>query len=78
MIVAAAKRGSSAPGTVIRVQEVSGQPTRAVLAIRGRLERWESQMSPHELRSVFVPDDTTAPVRVIDLCELEIDERDSP
>ena len=60
---------------MIRVQEVSGQPTRAVLAIRGRLERWES-MFPHELRSVFVPDDTTAPVRVIDLCELEIDERD--
>jgi hypothetical protein len=35
-------------------------------------------MSPHELRSVYVPDNTTAPVRVIDLCELEIDEGDTP
>ena len=78
VIVAATKRAESAPGTVLRFIEVSGQATNVVLTIRGRPEQWESQMSPHELRSVFVPDDTTAPMRVIDLCELEIEEVHTP
>ena len=77
VIVAAAKRAESTPGTVLRVLEVSGQPTNVVLTLMGRPERWESQMSPHELRSVFVPDDTSAQIRVIDLCELEIDGGDT-
>jgi alpha-mannosidase len=78
VIVGAAKRAESAPGTVFRVWEVSGRPTNVVLIFEGRPERWESQMSPHELCSVFVPDNATAPVRVIDLCELGIDDGSSP
>ncbi|MGO9342294.1 MAG: glycoside hydrolase family 38 C-terminal domain-containing protein, partial [Acidimicrobiales bacterium] len=78
VIVAAAKRAESAPGSVFRILEVSGRPTNVVLTFRGRLEPWESQLSPHELCSVFVPDDTTEPVRIVDLCELEIHEDETP
>ena len=48
VIVTAAKRAESAPGTVVRVLEVSGRPTNVALTLKGRPERWESHMSADE------------------------------
>ena len=69
-VVSAMKRAESAAGSVVRVWESSGRPTRAVVALGSRPGSWEATMGPHQVMTVFVPDDASLPMRTIDLCEL--------
>ena len=68
-VVSALKRAESGAGSVARVWESSGRPTRAVIAFGSRPTPWEATMGPHQVMTVFVPDDPSAPLRTIDLCE---------
>lgn len=70
--VTAMKRAESAPGAVMRICEVAGRATSAEVAVSGR-PAWTASMGPHEIQTVFVPDDVSAPMREIDLCELALD-----
>ncbi len=71
-VVSAMKRAESAAGSVVRVWESSGRPTRAVVALGSRPGSWQATMGPHQVMTVFVPDDASLPMRTIDLCELTV------
>ena len=67
------KRAESGAGSVARVWESGGRPTRALIAFGSRPTPWEATMGPHQVMTVFVPDDPSVPLRTIDLCEFTAD-----
>jgi alpha-mannosidase len=73
-VVSAMKRAESGAGSVLRIWESRGRPTRAVVVLGPAA--WEANMGPHQVMTVFVPDDTSAPLRTIDLCEFTAEPTD--
>ncbi len=70
------KRSENGSGTVVRVWETSGRSTAAKLTLPPNGRCWEAELGPHELRTLFVPDDPADDVRTIDIPELNLDEFD--
>ena len=75
-VISAVKRAENALGSVVRLWESDGWPTTAVISFHQREDRWRSTMAAHELQTLFVPDDAADPVRLIDLCEINLDGSD--
>jgi len=62
------KPGQDGGGSVVRLWEIAGRPSRALLAAGGGV--WEGQLRPHEVRTLYVPDGDAGAARAIDVAEL--------
>lgn len=73
VVVPVVKRSEDRHGTVVRVWETSGRTTHAKLVLPPAGRSWAAELGPHELRTLFIPDDPAAEVRTIDIPELQLD-----
>ncbi len=72
VVVPVVKRAETGPGAVLRVWEVAGRPSRARVTFPVQGRSWEGDLGPQQVRTLFVPDDPGAPVRDLDIPELEL------
>jgi alpha-mannosidase len=72
VVVPVVKRSESSPGAVVRLWEIAGRHSRArvTLLVQGR--SWEGDLGPHQVHTLFVPDDPAEPVREFDIPELDL------
>jgi alpha-mannosidase len=72
VVVPVVKRAEMGSGTVLRVWEVSGRPSRAQVTLPVHDRSWVGDLGPHQVRTLFVSDDPGIPVRDLDIPELEL------
>jgi len=72
VMVPVVKRAEAGSGTVLRVWEVSGRRCRTKVTLPVRDRCWVGDLGPHQVRTLFVPDDLRIPVRDLDIPELEL------
>ncbi len=76
VIVPVLKRAEDGGGTVVRLWEVGAGSPRVHLTLGasadGPRRDWEGELRPHEVRTVFLPDDDTAPSRTVGIPELDV------
>ncbi len=70
VMVPVLKQAEDGGGTVLRLWEISGTPAPVRIALRDR--SWGGELGPHEVRTLFVPDDADAPARAVDLVEFGV------
>jgi alpha-mannosidase len=70
-VVRALKRAENDEGIVVRLVEATG--AHVAVALSGRLlgRAVAAELAPYEVQTVLVPDDASAPARVVDIAELE-------
>ena len=71
-VVPVVKRAETGAGTVLRVWEMAGRRSQARVTLPLQDRSWEGDLGPHEVRTLFVPDDPEVPVQDIDIPELEL------
>ncbi len=76
-VVPVVKRAETAPGAVLRVWEVAGRGGATKVTLPFHHRSWVGELGPHQVRTLFVPDDPAIPVRDLDIPELELG-TDSP
>ncbi len=72
VVVPVVKRAEAGTGTVLRVWEISGRPSRAQVTLPAHHRSWTGDLGRHQVRTLFVPDDPVIPVRDLDIPELEL------
>jgi hypothetical protein len=72
VVVPVVKRAETGTGCVLRVWEVAGRPSRARVSLPVHDRSWEGDLGPHQVRTLFVPDDPKGSVRDIDIPELAL------
>jgi len=72
VVVPVVKRAETGTGTVLRVWEVAGRRSAARVTLRGTDRSWTGELGPHEVRTIYVPDDPDEPVRRVDIPELTL------
>ena len=72
VVVPVVKRAETGAGSVLRVWEVAGRPSRARVRLPLQDRTWEDDLGPHEVRTLFISDDPLVPVRDLDIPELEL------
>ena len=75
-IVPVLKRAEDDGGTVARLWEVGGQRERVRLSLgssqSGPVSVWEGELQPHEVRTIFIPDNDPAGSRTVGIPELDV------
>ena len=72
VVVPVVKRAEMGSGSVLRVWEISGRPSRAKVTFPAHDRSWAGDLGPHQVRTLFVPDDPGGSVRDLDIPELEL------
>jgi alpha-mannosidase len=72
VVVSVVKRAEVDSGTVLRVREVAGRRSGARVTLPGLSRSWEGDLGPHQVRTLFIPDDPAERVRDIDIPELDL------
>ena len=72
VVVPVVKRAEMGTGAVLRVWEVAGRPSRARVSLPVLDRSWAGDLGPHQVRTVFVPDDPTGSVCDLDIPELAL------
>ena len=72
VVVSVVKRAEMGSGTVLRVWEISGGRHKAQVTLPFHERFWVGDLGPHQVRTLFVPDDPNQPLRDIDIPELEL------
>ena len=67
------KRAEDGGGTVARLWEVAGEGERVRLSLGpGAPPVWEGELRPHEVRTIFIPDNDPAGSRTVGIPELDV------
>ena len=81
VIMPVLKRAEDGSGTIARLWEVAGQHEPVRLDVgspgTGLLPVWEGELRPHEVRTIFIPDNDPAGSRTVGIPELDV-QRTSP
>jgi len=73
VIVPVLKRAEDGGGTVARLWEVAGEGEHVRLSLGpGAPPSWEGELRPHEVRTIFVPDNDPAGSRTVGIPELDV------
>ncbi len=76
------KRAEDGGGTVARLWEVAGRRERVRLSLGSGgsvpVPVWEDELRPHEVRTIFIPDNDPARPRTVDIPELDVRRRARP
>jgi alpha-mannosidase len=72
VIVPVVKRAEAGSGTVLRVWEVSGRRSRAEVTVPTSGRSWVGELTPHQVRTLFLSDNPERAVREVDVPELEV------
>jgi alpha-mannosidase len=70
VVVPVVKRAEMGTGAVLRVWEVAGRPSRARVSLPVQDRSWAGDLAPHQVRTIFVPDDPMGSVCDLDIPEL--------
>jgi alpha-mannosidase len=73
--VGAVKRAEGGGGSVLRVWEPVGTACTARLDLSAYGRHYEGDFGPHEVKTLYLPDDPTAPVQEVDIPELSVSPR---
>jgi alpha-mannosidase len=68
----AAKRAEDGGGSVVRLWEVAGAACTATVDLSAYGRRLETTFGPHEVKTLYLPDDPAAAVREADIPELSV------
>jgi alpha-mannosidase len=78
VVVPVVKRAEMGTGAVLRVWEVAGRPSRARVSLPVQDRSWTGDLGPHQVRTIFVPDDPMRSVCDLDIPELALGVSSAP
>jgi alpha-mannosidase len=67
------KQAENAQGTVVRLWEAGGTGVSGTVQLPFLSRCWQGTLGANELKTLYLPDDPAAPVREIDIPELDLD-----